>query len=564
LRDFIDWGNVRIGRESKATMDFRDLQRIEADVLIIGGGSAGMRAAIEAKKHGLEVVLVSESKVGFKNNSAISKAIFAATGIWKGSGDSPERHVEDTVESGRFINDRDIVSTMAQEARQQFYDLKEFGAKYHEKDGEPLVAAVPGHKYPRHSLFEGRRGISFTVPMRKYASNRGIRFHEGVLVTKLLRHGNRVVGALGVDRAGHCAVFHAKATVLASGGAGGIYLRTNNAVGISGDGYALAYEAGAVLGNMEFVQFYPTAQCSTGRRMVMYEPLVFKGLMIRNSLGEDVLEKYDMKDKTRITRDVLARVMMIEIFEGRGFDGCLLMGIEEKQDTPAGKSPIKGKKSTNEGPEEQLVAPTTHFFMGGVKINEKSETGIEGLYAAGEVCCGVHGANRLAGNAITETFVFGTIAGNQAAAEAEKKNNLHVPEKEVSNELKRLHKLVSHEGQDSLDDLEVRLRRTMWEKVSIIRDRENLESALSEIHDLREQTRTMQVSGTGGLIQTVKMRNMLTVSEMICRAALTRTESRGAHYRSDFPEEDNEHWLKTIEIIQQNGEVRVRPVPIRT
>ena len=545
-------------------MDFKDIQRIETDVLVIGGGSAGMRAAIEAKRHGLEVVLVSESKVGFKNNSAISKAIFAATGIWKGSGDSPERHVEDTVDSGRLINDKRIVSTMAKGAQQQFYDLQTFGAKYHEKDGDPLIAAVPGHKYPRHSRFKGRSGVSFTVPMRKYASKVGVRFQEGVLVTKLLRHGNRIVGALGVHKEGHCLVFHAKATVLASGGAGGIYLRTNNAMGISGDGYALAYDAGAVLGNMEFVQFYPTAQCSTGRRMVMYEPLVFKGLMLRNALGEDVLQKYDMKEKTRITRDVLARVIMIEISEGRGFDGCLLMGIEENPEKSAGNSPIKRKKSDKEGPKEQLVAPTTHFFMGGVKINEKSETGIAGLYAAGEVCCGVHGANRLAGNAITETFVFGTIAGNQAASEAKKENSLNVPEKEVSNELKRLHELVSLEGEGSFEELKVKLRRTMWEKVGIIRDREGLEAALGEIGNLREQTRKIPVSGAKGLIQAVKIANMLTVSEMVCRAALTRTETRGAHYRADFSEEDNEYWLKTIEISQQNGGMGVSPVPIKT
>jgi len=542
-------------------MDFKDPQRIETDVLVIGGGSAGMRAAIEAKRHGLDVVLVSESKVGFKNNSAISKAIFAATGIWKGSGDSPERHVKDTVDSGRLINDKNLVGTMAKGAQQQVYDLGEFGAKYQEQDGEPLIAPVPGHKYPRHILFESRRGTCFTVPMRKYASSVGVRFKEGVLVTKLLRHGNRIVGALGIDKEGQCLVFHAKATILASGGAGGIYLRTNNAIGISGDGYALAYEAGAVLGGMEFVQFYPTSECSIGRKMVMYEPLVRRGLTLRNALGEEVLKKYGMSEQTKITRDVLARAIMIEINEGRGIDGCLLMGTEEKPKASENSS-IERSKSSKESPKEQKVAPTTHFFMGGVKINEKSETGIEGLYAAGEVCCGVHGANRLAGNAITETFVFGTIAGNQAASEAKRENRINVPESEISSEIKRLRELASFQGEGSLEELEVKLRRTMWEKVGILRDREGLETALEEILTLREQTRTIPASGAKELIRAVKMANMLTVSEMVCRAALERAETRGAHYRADFPEENNEHWLKSIEIVKQNGEMCLKPVPV--
>ena len=157
-------------------MDIKDPQRIETDVLVIGGGSAGMRAAIEAKRHGLDVVLVSESKVGFKNNSAISKAIFAATGIWKGTGDSPEGHVEDTVNSGRLINDRLLVATMARGAQQQFYDLGEFGAKYQEQDGEPMIAPVPGHKYPRHLFFEARRGSFTRLPTTNLGGEYGTGF----------------------------------------------------------------------------------------------------------------------------------------------------------------------------------------------------------------------------------------------------------------------------------------------------------------------------------------------------------------------------------------------------
>lgn len=543
-------------------MDFKDPQRIGADVLVIGGGAAGMRAAIEAKEHGLDVILVSLSKVGFKNNSAISKAIFAASGILKESGDSPDVHGEDTVEAGRFINNRRLVDTMTQGVRQQFYDLQEFGAKYLEKNGKPFIDDVPGHSYRRQILFESRRGICFTVPMRKSALNRGVRFKEGVLITKLLKNGKRIVGAFGMDKAGQCLIFQTKATILATGGAGGIYLRTNNANGISGDGYALAYEAGAVLRDMEFVQFYPTSEGQTGRRLVLYEPLVRRGLTLRNALGEEILEKYGMRKNTKITRDVMARAVMMEILGGRGIDGYLLLGAEVKP-RAAGNSSTE-RRFNKKRPEERKVAPTTHFFMGGVKINEKSATGVEGLYAAGEVCGGLHGANRLAGNAIAETFVFGTIAGKQAASEAEREDIPNIPEVEVSKELKRLYELSALGGYDSFEELEIRLRRTMWEKVGIIRDQQGLETALDEIRAIRDQTQTIPVSGAEGLIRAIKMSNMLTVSEMVCLSALERTETRGAHYRTDFPEEDNAHWVKSIEIIKQNGEIGLRVVPIET
>ena len=542
-------------------MDFKDPQRIETDVLVIGGGAAGMRAAIEAKKTGLDVILVSESKVGFKNNSAISKAIFAATGIWTGTGDSPEGHVEDTVGSGRLINDKRLVTTMARGAKQQFHDLGEFGAKYLEQDGAPIVMAVPGHQYPRHILFAARKGTGFTIPMRDHVLGVGVHFKEGVLITKLFKQGDRVVGAMGIHKKGECIVFQAKATILATGGAGGIFLRTNNASGISGDGYALAYDVGATLGDMEFVQFYPTAECKTGRRMVMYEPLVRKGLFLWNALGEEILDKHGIKDKTKITRDVLARTIMIEILEGKDIDGCLLMGTEEDE-RKTEDTPTKTDQKRKNGSEGVKVAPTTHFFMGGVKINEKSETGIKGLYAAGEVCCGVHGANRLAGNAITETFVFGTIAGNQAASKAKQGESRNISETEVSNELKRLQELASFKDEGNLEELEINLRRIMWEKVGVIRNREGLDAALREIRAIRGQTRNVRTSGAKGLIRAVKMLNMLMVSEMICLAALTRTETRGAHCRTDYPEENNVQWLKSIEITQENGEMGLRTVPI--
>ncbi len=208
-----------------------------------------------------------------------------------------------------------------------------------------------------------------------------------------------------------------------------------------------------------------------------------------------------------------------------------------------------------------LVAPTVHFFMGGVVINENAETGIDGLYAAGEVCGGLHGANRLGGNALSDTLVFGNIAGKRAAATVGKEL-IPVPQGEVAAEVERLKKLASGSRRGSLGEIEQLLQQTMWDRVGVIRDERNLEDARKEIIALRGRMAEVSLADYRQLPRKVKLDNMLTVSEMVCRAALMRTESRGAHYRSDYPEEDNEHWLKTVQISRQSGEMVLKTVPV--
>jgi fumarate reductase (CoM/CoB) subunit A len=200
--------------------------------------------------------------------------------------------------------------------------------------------------------------------------------------------------------------------------------------------------------------------------------------------------------------------------------------------------------------------------MGGIKINENAETGVRGLYGAGEVCGGVHGANRLGGNAISETLVFGTIAGSQAAAAAAKKELVSAPRSQVTAEVERLKGLASGTGRESLDELRQSLKQTMWNKVGVIRDGRNLEDARREILSLRERLATVSIADHRQLPQAIKLANMLTVSEMVCRAALMRTESRGAHYRGDYPGEDNQRWLQTIEISYRGGKMVLRTTPI--
>ncbi len=543
-------------------MKFKTAQTVNADVLVIGGGAAGIRAAIEARKNGLNVVLISESPVGFRNNSAISAAGFAASSIGKGLGDSPEVHFSDTITAGRFINDRRLVETMTRGATQQVYDLMKFPVNFAQADGELLASQLPGHTKSRGVSAEAHKGINLTRPMRQYAASTGIQFMEGILVTRLLPAEDMVVGALGIDDKGRVFVFNAKSTILATGGAGHLYLRTNNATGIAGDGYALAYEAGAELRDMEFVQFFPTARGKLGSKTYLYEVFLPGGAVIRNSLGEDIVKRHGMNTFASVTRDRLSRAIMQEIVDGRGIEGNVTLDLTAIPGEKAERLHRRGLMRKADYLGKLRVAPTTHFFMGGVKINEDAETGINGLYAAGEVCGGMHGANRLAGNAIAETLVFGTIAGDRAAARASRMDQIPAPQSEVAAEVEKLIELASGKGRGNLEQLRQSLKQTMWDKVGIIRDGGDLEDARREILALREQLRTVPPANYRQLSQTVKLANMLTVAEMVCRAALTRTESRGAHYRTDYPEEDNEQWLKTIEISRQGGQMTLRAIPV--
>ncbi|MBI2832244.1 MAG: FAD-binding protein [Chloroflexi bacterium] len=539
-------------------MELRTTATINMDVLVIGGGGAGLRAAIESRKHGLDVLLLSESPVGFKNNTALSAAGFAASGV-KGSGDSPEAHFKDTIAAGRFINDRRLAETMTRGSLQQVDDLTKFGVNLWKEKGELFLRQQPGHSHPRH-VMATKGGTGITRPMRQYAADAGVRFMEGVLVTRLLRADGRVVGALGIDSKGQVTVFSARTTILATGGAGQIYLRTNNAPGITGDGYVLAYEAGATLRDMEFIQFYPTTWGKRGSKHCMYERVLKGGATLRNSLGEDILKRNGM-DFLSATRDVLARTMMQEVAAGRGIEGQILFDLTTIPEERLIEWDRTGFVRRGQYPEKLLVAPGFHFFVGGVKINEKGQPGIEGLYAAGEVCGGMHGANRLAGNAISEALVFGAITGELAADEALRMEQIPPSPSDIAAERERLKELASQRGGENLEELQQSLQQTMWDKAGVIRNKNGLEAACKEIATLTEQMGMVTLADSSQLPLLIKLSNMLTVAEMVCQAGLTRTESRGSHYRDDYPEED-EQWLKVIEIYAKNGEMQLSVAPV--
>ncbi|MFQ5826557.1 MAG: FAD-binding protein [Dehalococcoidia bacterium] len=544
-------------------MKLRPAETLSADVLIIGSGGAGLRAAIEARRQGADVLLVSKSRAGYGNNTAIARGGFAALGLGAAE-DSPEVHFRDTLASGRFLNDQRLAGVMTEGCGQQVRDLQQFGVKLVRKDGGIRLNQLPGHSYARSVNCVEGLGTGLTLPLRRQALSMGVRVVEGVLITRLLRAGNTAVGAMGLDRGGGLFVFSARATVLAAAGLGQVYLRTNNAAGATGDGYALAYQAGLPLADMEFIQFYPTSPGEfKGTGLIVYETLVAReGGVVRNSLGENILPKHGIENPMVMTRDRLARAIMTEILEGRSLEGSLVLDLSHLDEGRFERLRPILPRGSPPGKRRFLVAPTTHFAMGGVMIDEKAQTRLEGLYAAGEVCGGVHGANRLASNSLTEVFVFGTVAGGNAARRAAKMERPPLDGQEISAERERIESLASSQGGEGVEELRRELRSTMWLRAGIIRDGPGLRDALGDIGRLQERYRAVSVSGPGELLRAIELGGMLTVSEMICRAALERTESRGSHYRADYPRENNEQWLKNIVISCRDGEMTLSQVPV--
>ncbi|MEJ2098724.1 MAG: FAD-binding protein [Desulfobacterales bacterium] len=541
-------------------MKLSQLDVVSCDVLVIGGGGAGLRAAIEARHTGADVLLVSKARTGYANNTLISKATFAAPSGWSEPRDNPEAFLKDAVIAGRFINDQQLVAAVAKEAGPQMPFLEKCGVNFFEYKGQPFAIHVPGHSYPRHIMALGREGSGLVLPLKKYAGESGVRFADSVFITRLLTSKNgRIATAVGITRDGKFIAFVSRCFVLATGGFAQIFLHTNNAPGICGDGLALAFEVGVPLKDMEFIQFYPTAAGKMGTRIILYEDLVMRDkAALKNADGENIVIRHGLNDIMQMTRDRLTQAIMQEILEGRGVKGGVIMDLSR-----ASESTQRRYRSLFKIPhkKEFIVSPTTHFCSGGVIIDAYGETPIDGLFAAGEVCAGAHGANRLAGNALAEVFAMGGIAGKMAALKAHKRQRPQLPEKKIAAERNRLESLGAG-GNANLRQLRRSLKETMWYQAGITRHAKDLTHAIEKIEGLRSAIPVLRLKNFRELIRALELQNMLFSAEMVCRAALLRSESRGAHYRSDYPAENDQDWLKNIVISRQNNEITLKPVPV--
>ncbi|MEW6666137.1 MAG: FAD-binding protein [Thermodesulfobacteriota bacterium] len=526
---------------------------LHCDVLVIGGGGAALRAAIASREAGTDVLVVSKTRVGFGNNTYLSKASWAVPGLGDPE-DNPLVHVRDTLAGGCFLNDKNMVERVARDAGRVIPFMERCGVRLAVKDGRTEIHHAPGHTYPRHVRGENRAGSDLMLPIRRYASRIGVRFLDRVFVTGLIRRGDRVVAATGISQDGAFYAVGFRCAVLATGGYARIYHHTNNASGVQGDGLVMGFKLGVPLKDMEFVQFYPTALGKTGARLLLYEVLVLQaGARLKNAAGEDILTKHGMNGPAKLTRDRLSRAIMAEVEKGLGVEGGVIMDLAGiPKERAATLSPLLPSGWTS-AVRELVVSPTAHFCMGGLVVDPKAETAMAGLWAAGEVCAGLHGANRLAGNALLEIFVMGEVAGTNAALEAKETGSPQVPEREVRAEKARLESLFSVTGDDA-KDLCRSLQSIMWEKAGIIRSADGLSEGLARIEALQALSRRCRAENPVQLMRRLDLENMLQVSKMVCKAALYRAESRGAHFRRDFPQERNAEWLKNILIRKEEGQ----------
>jgi succinate dehydrogenase/fumarate reductase flavoprotein subunit len=422
------------------------------------------------------------------------------------------------------------------------------------------VIKIPGHSFARHLVGENWRGSYLVLPLKRKAAASGVRFLEKMKVTSLLMSGSSVRGAACISEDGIFTAISAGAVILATGGFGRLFQNTNNAPGITGDGHALAAMVGATLQDMEFVQYYPTCLGNRGSRLLLYEKILAQdGVILRNSRGEDILAKNGYDASGNVTRDQLARVIMKEILEDPERRGSVDMDLggmsPEAADALSALLPAQWSK----GVRMFQVTPTAHFCMGGVKVDSHGETAVTGLFAVGEVTAGAHGANRLGGNALAEAIAMGSLVGSAAAATAGKapaETGTDTAAKEEHQRLESLFKAVGADPRDLIRDL----KEVMWLNAGIIRDRQSLGRALERIVDWKDMAQVVQTPGD--LIRCLELGNMLLVGEMVCRSALERTESRGAHFRSDYPQENDDSWLVNIQIRKAASGLVLERVPV--
>jgi fumarate reductase (CoM/CoB) subunit A len=552
-------------------------ETIDTDVLVVGAGGAGCRAAIEASNHNVSVSLLSKELFGKAHTIMAEGGYNAALGNVDPA-DNPEVHFKDTVEGGAYLNNQRLVETLVKEACERILDLENFGGLFDRTAEGKIAQRLFGKQtYRRTCYASDRTGHEMMATLSEEVRRRDITVMDEIFVSRLLMSNGGVVGVAALKmKNGEFVVFRSKSIVLATGGTGRIYSITTNAAQDTGDGYALGFNSGAQLIDMEQFQFHPTGIVypESARGTLVTEAVRGEGGILYNSLGERFMKNYNPKLMEVAGRDEVARSIANEIIEGRGtkHNGVFLdvshlpsIIIEERLESML-ELFLKIGVDIREEPME--VSPTAHHLMGGLTINERAETTIKRVFAAGEVTGGVHGGNRLGGNALADTQVFGRIAGENAAILSKSMSQSPSPSKsEVDQAYGEAHApLDRKEGLNSIE-LRKKLQRLMWDNVGIFRTGASLSKAVDEIVRMRNEasriaTQDKNPSYNKEWIESLEVPNMLLTSEMIARSALMRQESRGAHYRKDFNKTDNKNWSVNIHITREGKTMKLWTEPI--
>jgi succinate dehydrogenase / fumarate reductase flavoprotein subunit len=564
-----------------------DYQTFEHDVLVIGAGGAGLRAAIAASGAGVSVGLVCKSLLG-KAHTVMAEGGIAAALANVDDRDGWQVHFADTMRGGQYVNNWRMAELHAKEAPDRVRELEAWGALFDRTaDGRILQRNFGGHKYPRLAHVGDRTGLEMIRTLQDYGIHQGIDVHMECTVLRLFTDGGRVAGALGYDRErGRFRLYRCKAVILATGGVGRAYAITSNSWEYTGDGHALAYHAGAALQDMEFVQFHPTGMIwpPSVKGILVTEGVRGEGGVLRNNQGrrfmfDDIPDnyrsqtadneeegwRYTQGDKNArrppelLTRDHVARCIRREVAEGRGSPhGGVFLDISWiKQRLPNAREHIIRKLPSMYHQFKQLadiditttpmeVGPTTHYIMGGIRVDGDSQMStVPGLFAAGECAAGLHGANRLGGNSLSDLLVFGKRAGEYAARFAREQGAARIDPAQadaaVAQALAPFERQAAANGEGPYQ-VQQSLQATMQDLVGIVRNQPEMERALEEIGRLRARAARVGVAGNReynpGWHTALDLDNLLTISEAVTRAAIERQESRGGHFRDDRPDKD--------------------------
>jgi succinate dehydrogenase / fumarate reductase flavoprotein subunit len=550
------------------------------DVIVIGAGGAGLRAAIEASAQGASVGLVCKSLLG-KAHTVMAEGGVAAALANVDAQDDWKVHFHDTMHGGKMLNNWRMAQLHAQEAPDRVRELEHWGALFDRtKDGKIMQRAFGGHTWKRLAHVGDRTGLEMIRTLQDKGIHSGMDVYMECTITHLLKDGERISGAFGYWReSGRFVLFKSKAVILATGGIGKSYKVTSNSWEYTGDGHALAYDAGAELIDMEFVQFHPTGMVwpPSVKGLLVTEAVRGEGGLLTNRNGERFMERYDPQRMELSTRDVVARSIYIEVQEGRGtpHGGAYLdishRGAEYvKKKLPSMYHQFMEFAEIDITKEPMEVFPTTHYMMGGVRVDaDTTGSTVPGLFAAGEVAGGMHGANRLGGNSLSDLLVFGRRAGLGAAQYANelRDNTLKIDDVDLEKASQEMLKPFENAEGENPYTVHQALQEAMSAYVGVFRTKEKLAEGLEELQVLKDRASQLRIEGSRmynpGWHLCKDLKSMLIVSEAIAKSAHQREESRGAHSRVDFPNYDNEKWGTVNSVISKdNGTMKIGTSPL--
>ena len=544
------------------------------DVLIIGAGLAGLRAAVEATRLGLDIAIVSKVHPVRSHSNAAQGGINAPL---TDRGDDWEGHALDTIKGSDYLADQDAVEIMSREAGDAVIELERMGVIFSRgDDGRLGTRRFGGQKVARTFFVGAITGSAILHVLYEQALKYGLNVYEEWFVTKLIIENGRCVGVIALDiKTGQLQAIWAKTVILATGGAGRVFEPSTNAIICTGDGLALAWRAGVPLMDMEMVQYHPTTLARTG--ILLSEAARGEGAYLLNSNGERFMQKYAPEYLELASRDVVSRSEQTEINEGRGIDGNVLLdlrhlGREFIEDRLGYLQEVAVEFLGIDLAEEPVpVQPGVHYIMGGIKTDIDGATSIPGLYAAGECAnVSVHGANRLGANSLLDTVVFGRRSAVHAAQYIQNQQHGSESDQHLQNENSRLQNLLDRPLDEGWASIRNYIANEMTKGIGVFRDQNSMEGAKAAIQDMEQRMQNVSIHNKGkifntDLIFTLEMEFMADVAKTIVHAALARKESRGAHFRTDITERDDENWLKHTLVYhdkQNQDNIRVDTSPV--